>query len=194
MQLEFDSDGYVKAALFGCISGTCTEYTGTVPTQPEAYADICDWVDRAKIQAYKLDSNGNLVYDSAKAATLPNEDDVVLKPYTKEECEALNIAPADHTHGDSFEIQTGLVVGDENVAGGSYKDYPVTFNREFSVIPNVVVGFESSSTAGNFGRCSCAVLLNSATTTGFTIRFFNGDSSNRNPCFNWIAVNFNQAT
>lgn len=94
MRLKFDDKGYVCCILYGCFTDTCAEYTGTVPTQPEAYEDIDDWANRAKIQAYKLDSNGNLVYDAAKAASLPNEDDVVLVPYTEEELDKLGIISA----------------------------------------------------------------------------------------------------
>lgn len=70
MRLEFDEQGYVCCILYGCSTGTCTEYTGTVPNQPEAYADIDDWANRAQTQAYKLGSDGNLVYDAARAASL----------------------------------------------------------------------------------------------------------------------------
>jgi hypothetical protein len=57
---------------------------------------------------------------------------------------------------------------------------------EFVSAPVVVVGFKSDSSAGTFGRC--CVSAHSVTTTGFTLRFFNGDSSNRNPEFYWIAI------
>lgn len=191
MRLKFDSAGYVCCVLYGCTTDGCAEYEGAVPTEPEEYTDIDDWADRAKVQAYKLDANGNLIYDASKADALPDENDVVLKPYTEEECEQLNIAPANHTHGDTREIQTGIVISEENVAGGKYKDYEVTFNKEFKNFPNIIVGFSSGSVAGNFGKCCCAVLEGSESTTGFTIRFFNGDSSNRMPNFTWIATNFN---
>lgn len=94
MRLEFDEQGYVCCILYGCSTGSCTEYAGLVPTEPEEYSDIDDWADRAKVQAYKLDTNGNLVYDAAKAATLPGEDDVVVEPYTDEQLEALGITAA----------------------------------------------------------------------------------------------------
>lgn len=94
MRLQFDSQGYVCCILYGCSTGSCVEYTGAVPNQPEEYADIDDWADRAKVQAYKLDTNGNLTYDAAKAATLPGESDVVLVPYTDAQLEALGITAA----------------------------------------------------------------------------------------------------
>lgn len=73
MRLEFDEQGYVCCILYGCSTGSCVEYTGLVPTQPEEYKDIDDWADRAQTQAYKLDSNGNLTYDEERAAALQKE-------------------------------------------------------------------------------------------------------------------------
>lgn len=92
MRLKFDSAGYVCCVLYGCTTDGCAEYEGTVPTEPEEYSDIDDWADRAKVQAYKLNTSGNLIYDAEKAATLPNEHDVA--PYTDEQLEALGITAA----------------------------------------------------------------------------------------------------
>ena len=69
MRLEFDKNGYVCCILYGCMSGACVEYTGSVPTQPEEYKDIDDWANRAQTNAYYLDSAGNLAYDSSKAVS-----------------------------------------------------------------------------------------------------------------------------
>lgn len=89
MRFEFDDEGYVCCILYGCTTGSCVEYTGLVPTQPEEYTDMDDWADRAQVQAYKLDASGNLVYDAERAASLPNEDDVA--PYSDEQLDALGI-------------------------------------------------------------------------------------------------------
>lgn len=89
MRLEFDEQGYVCCVLYGCESGSCTEYTGTVPTQPEEYESIDDWANRAKVQAYKLDASGNLTYDAGRAASLCPEDEVA--PYNLEQLRALGI-------------------------------------------------------------------------------------------------------
>lgn len=75
MRLKFDSAGYVCCVLYGCTTDGCAEYEGTVPTEPEAYTDIDDWADRAKVQAYYLNSSGNLTYDATVAATIPDESD-----------------------------------------------------------------------------------------------------------------------
>lgn len=83
-------------------------------------------------------------------------------------------------------ICSGSVAALGNTAASAYKDKSVSFGMTYSSAPNVIVGFKSDSTAGTFGRCS--VSAHSITTTGFTLRFFNGDSSNRNPEFYWIAI------
>lgn len=77
MRLKFDDAGYVCCILYGCMSDSCVEYTGLVPTEPEEYADMDDWADRAQTQAYYLNNQGNLTYDANKAALLPDEDTVV---------------------------------------------------------------------------------------------------------------------
>ena len=92
-----------------------------------------------------------------------------------------------HSHFlEDCGVQQGHVGALGNTAAGAYKDASVTFPKPYASAPVVVVGFETASTAGTFGRCSVAVV--SATATGFTLRFFNGDSSNRNPGFTWIAA------
>lgn len=77
MRFEFDENGYVRCILYGCSTGSCCEYTGLVPNEPEEYADMDDWADRAQTQAYYLNDQGNLIYDADKAALLPDEDTVV---------------------------------------------------------------------------------------------------------------------
>jgi len=87
-------------------------------------------------------------------------------------------------------LQCGSVSSLGNTSGGSYKNKEITFPKAYApgTIPVVMVGFASSSTAGNFGRGCVAVLLGSVTNTGFTLRYYNGDSSARNPEFVWIAI------
>ena len=87
-------------------------------------------------------------------------------------------------------VQAGSIAAGGNLASGSYRDVAVTFPYAYpsGTTPVVVVGFDSASTAGNFGRCCCAVLTGSVTNTGFTLRWFNGDSGNRDPGFAYVAV------
>lgn len=141
MRLEFDENGYVCCVLYGCMSGSCQEYTGIVPTEPEEYADIDDWADRAKVQAYYLDALGNLNYDPVRAASLPAEDEIT--PYTADECQKLGIAPAKHTHStEDFDLSgittdnisdiacrsPGLLkIGKTVIVGGTLK--PISINN-----------------------------------------------------------------
>lgn len=67
MRIEFDEQGYVRCILYGCSTGACIEYTGLVPEEPEKYADIDDWANRALTNAYYLNDAGNLTYDASKA-------------------------------------------------------------------------------------------------------------------------------
>ena len=83
-------------------------------------------------------------------------------------------------------VQCGLIAA-TNVSSGSYADVSVTFPKAFQSVPVVVVGFKSESTAGTFGRC-CVSVKGLPTTTGFTARIFNGDSSGRMPAVTWIAA------
>lgn len=85
-------------------------------------------------------------------------------------------------------IQSGALENVGGQAGGTCSDHDVTFPTPFAAgtIPVVVVSFRTSSSAPTFGNCTCSV--HSKTNTGFTIRFFNGDTSDRSPGFDWIAV------
>ena len=81
MRFEYDNDGYVSCILYGCYTGSCAEYTGRVPTEPEVYESMDDWADRAITQAYYLNSQGNLTYDAGRAAEISGGSDT---PYTPE--------------------------------------------------------------------------------------------------------------
>ena len=83
-------------------------------------------------------------------------------------------------------VQCGRVAS-VTVSHGEYEDVSVTFPEAFYAAPIVVVSFETESTAGSFGRCAVAV-TGTVTATGFTVRIFNGDSTNRAPRVSWIAV------
>lgn len=77
-------------------------------------------------------------------------------------------------------------VASVTVPANNYVDVPVTFNRTFTTVPNVVVSFESASTAGAMGGLSCGAI--SITKTGFTVRAFNNTPTQRAPAVQWIAV------
>lgn len=135
MRFEFDNDGYVCCILFGCSTGSCTEYSGLVPTEPEKYTDMDDWADRAQTQAYYLNDQGNLTYDADKAASLPAEDDIA--PYTEEQLAALGIIDAIQKQIQSTIFDAIYPVGSiyisvnsaspETLFGGSWEQIEDTF-------------------------------------------------------------------
>lgn len=86
-------------------------------------------------------------------------------------------------------VQAGTLQAKSKVSPVNCADYPVTFPKPFDpdTVPVVVVGFISGSTAARFGTCTCAVLDGSINNEGFTIRFYNGDTSGRLPGFSYIA-------
>ena len=107
---------------------------------------------------------------------------------TAGETNLVHIDPTSMTVSGSFtagNIDTGYESG-SSVAGGTYNDITVTFHKTFPTTPNVVACFSSTSTAANFGHCTLSV--HGTSTTGCTIRFFNGDTSSRAPNFTWIAM------
>lgn len=62
-------NGYISKVFFGCHSGTCTLYKGTIPA---GYSSLEEWANKANIRAYKIVS-GNLVFDEGEDARLQEE-------------------------------------------------------------------------------------------------------------------------
>jgi hypothetical protein len=60
MRYKLDASGYVCAVSFGGYLDDCTEYTGAIPT---GYNNLDDWATNACIQAYYIDTQGNLTLD-----------------------------------------------------------------------------------------------------------------------------------
>lgn len=69
MRYELDNEGYILNVFFGCISGSCIEYTGTIP---DGYDSLGEWAENANIRAYKL-VDGNLAFDATRDAILQAE-------------------------------------------------------------------------------------------------------------------------
>ncbi len=113
MRFEFDDNGYVSCVLYGCSTGSCVEYNGLVPSQPEAYEDMDDWADRAKVQAYYLNAQGNLTYDAARAAALPDENEIT--PYSPEYLQKLGVLDAIYPVGSIYmsvhDVSPALLFG-----------------------------------------------------------------------------------
>lgn len=89
---------------------------------------------------------------------------------------------------DVLVTKAGTISALGNTAPGEYKDGYCEFATPFGIPPIVVICFKSSSSSGTFGRCTVSVM--DVTENGFSFRFFNGDASNRNPEYNWIAVSW----
>ncbi len=85
-----------------------------------------------------------------------------------------------------FQIVIGFVTG-VSVSASSYKDVVVSYTSAFAERPCVVVGLQSSSDAGSFGRVNAA-LKYTGSTTELTIRVANGDTSGRAPNLTFIAM------
>ena len=99
--------------------------------------------------------------------------------------EALGIGNESSSGGRNARFQHGRITG-SNVASHAYQDYPVTFDNGFEAAPTVVAGLFSSSTG--YGVGSVSVGVHSITSTGFTARVFNNDSTTRSPDIEWIAM------
>jgi hypothetical protein len=68
-----DELGYIEEVSTHYIerdNKTCTEYAGAIP---EGYETLDDWVLNANIRAYKLDADGNLIFDADRDAALQEE-------------------------------------------------------------------------------------------------------------------------
>ena len=121
--------------------------------------------------------------------------DVLLERYISMELgnlgtslsEALGISDSGQSSANTSTrvIETGHITG-SSVPSGDYVDYEISFTKPFSSAPTVIACFQSTSTAGNFGRCTLGVV--SVSVSGATIRVFNGDASARGPNVDWIAV------
>ena len=70
MRYETDINGYITCILWGCNSGSCKEYTGIIPS---GYSSLADWEAKATINAWYINSSGNLVLDSAREKRIKSE-------------------------------------------------------------------------------------------------------------------------
>lgn len=86
--------------------------------------------------------------------------------------------------GGTVKIQHGFI-DFATIPSHSTVDVEVTFDEPFPAAPNVVACLNSS---GGYGVGSLSVGVFSITTTGFTARVFNNDTSGRGPDVEWIAI------
>ena len=87
MRYELDENGYICKVFFGCLSGTCTKYEGTVPA---GYTTLEEWVQNANIRAYKI-VDGNLTHDAERDAQLLLEWQVEWEKYRPPTIEELDL-------------------------------------------------------------------------------------------------------
>lgn len=87
--------------------------------------------------------------------------------------------------GGIMNIQSGM--SEQFSFSSAYKDFDITFSPEFKTLPVVITGFQSASTSSAFGRCTCGVVRGTLTTTGCTIRIYNGASATIIPEVFWLA-------
>lgn len=73
-----------------------------------------------------------------------------------------------------------------NLAANTATNISVTFSKEFATAPQVVAGLKSSLTSANTGNV--AVSASNVTTTGFTLRAYNGSTAQKTIYVSWIAV------
>lgn len=89
---------------------------------------------------------------------------------------------------NSFKIAYGQVAF-TSVASGSYKDATINYaSAGFTSTPTITLGVEGNGSGGANGSTVPAVLRNSLTTTGCTIRYYNGSTSTISNYVNWIAI------
>lgn len=81
----------------------------------------------------------------------------------------------------------GGVTADITIKANGYVDTAVTFAKEYTAAPVVVVSFASTETDRHFGANNVAVLDGSITTTSFTVRTWNDDSDAHKAKVSWMA-------
>lgn len=85
------------------------------------------------------------------------------------------------------EIQSG-VTGTIPVFQNQSADLEVTFPKEFTKAPNVVVGLLVETKNVDYGSCSLYVVESTVTKTGFTLRAVNDSDGGLSPKAYWIAT------
>ena len=95
----------------------------------------------------------------------------------------------DSTGGTKVLSEAKIDTGEHsfsNLAANTATNISVTFSKEFATAPQVVAGLKSSLTSATTGNV--AVSASNVTTTGFTLRAYNGSSVQKTIYVSWIAV------
>ena len=119
----------------------------------------------------------NLLSDSTNLPLSANQGKVLKE---KQDALETNVAGV-----SGLRIQSGNL-SSLSANANSYADKAITFPVAFSSVPDIVVGFYSTTDSVTVGNT--AVAVKDATKTGFTIRLYNASSATRAPGIRWIAV------
>lgn len=158
-----DAETDTESAAWVIIKGTETTGVPVAPAYTVGNMQNGDLVDDCPVYAVNYDGLNITSIDSLVRTSAP------LNPQTV------------------FTFQCGQTESID-VEPQTYVDVPITFGKAFAKDPVVVVGFGSSAISAGFGSCSCSARPATVTTTGFTARIFNDDSSLRSPTLYWIAT------
>ena len=74
------------------------------------------------------------------------------------------------------------------ISANSIVTSDVTFSQRFTSAPSVMLTILSDTTAVSGGTMVGVTLKSNPTTTGFTIKGFNSDSTQRQPNVRWLAI------
>lgn len=84
-------------------------------------------------------------------------------------------------------IDSGKYEG-SNISAGSYDDFTISFNHEFSAAPIVTVSFKANTPSSVASMGNVSMTVYDVSTTGFKVRVYNNSSAGRLPHINWIAI------
>ena len=161
MRYKLDINGYVCLVLWGCNSGDCQEYTGEIPA---GYTSLVSWAENAVINAYYIDSNGNLVLDTQREKELK----------TLAERQAIDYSPV--LRRDLYETQEVLDSQYIKVMSSAVSKKILALENVKNIFPYVKLKNLSSADTITFFAQTKNMLKNDAVT-----EIINGVSFTRNP-------------
>lgn len=148
MRYILDDLGYISTVSCNsieCDSGTCVEYTGSIP---EGYDSLLDWATDANIRAYKI-VDGNLTFDADRDAALQAQWNI---PYTP-----ANVYSTDEsiigTWIDGKPIYRKLVYVN-NLANNTIKNVPCNIGANVidQMIKHELVWYDSVDRGWMYGK------------------------------------------
>lgn len=161
MRYKLDINGYVCLVLWGSNSGDCQEYTGEIPA---GYTSLVSWAENAVINAYYIDSNGNLFLDAQREKELK----------TLAERQAIDYSPV--LRRDLYETQEVLDSQYIKVMSSAVSKKILALENVKNISPYVKLKNLSSADTITFFAQTKNMLKNDAVT-----ETINGVSFTRNP-------------